>query len=107
MDNPALILLTAPECHLCTHAREVLETLRLEFGFDWSEVSTESAEGGRLAVGAPPLRPVLFASDGRPLAAGRLSKKRLRRDLTRIPKRPCAFCPSSTTSSCRMPTARA
>lgn len=82
MTIPVLTLLTAPDCHLCGHARNVLDGLRADFGIAWREVSDESAEGRRLAAAAPPLRPVLFGGDGRTLAAGRLSSKRLRRDLT-------------------------
>ena len=78
-----LTLLTAPECHLCGHGREVLDGLSVETGLDWTELSENSPEGERLARGAPPLRPLLFAADGRLLAAGRLSAKRLRRDLER------------------------
>jgi hypothetical protein len=71
------VLLTAPDCHLCGHGREVLE----ELGSEWREVSTTSAEGQRPAVAAPPLRPVLYATDGSVVAYGRLSLKRLRRQL--------------------------
>lgn len=73
----ALVLLTAPDCHLCGHGRAVLH----ELGMPWREVSTEAEEGRRLAATAPPLRPVLYESDGRVLAYGRLSLKRLRKSL--------------------------
>lgn len=79
-----LTLLTAPGCHLCGHGREVLESLRGELGVGWREVSTESAEGTRLAAKAPPLRPVLFAADGTAIACGRLSERGLRRDLSAL-----------------------
>jgi hypothetical protein len=72
-----LVLLTAPDCHLCGHGREVLG----ELGSEWREVSDASEEGQRLAVAAPPLRPVLYAADGSVVAYGRLSLKRLRRQL--------------------------
>jgi hypothetical protein len=76
-----LMLLTAPECHLCDHARAVLDALVLERHIDWCEVDGETPEGRRLAATVPPLRPVLLAPDGNVLAYGRLSAKRLRRTL--------------------------
>ena len=74
-----LILITAPECHLCGHAREVLDSV----GADWRELSELSPEGERLASSAPPLRPLLFDGGGSLLAYGRLSERRLRRELDR------------------------
>ena len=77
-----LVLLTSQDCHLCAHGREVLDTLASEGRLSWREVDTESAEGRRLAAAAPPLRPVLFDPDSRVVAYGRLSPKRLRRQLS-------------------------
>ena len=76
-----LVLLTSQDCHLCAHGREVLGALASEGRLSWREVDAESAEGLRLAAAAPPLRPVLFEPDGRIVAYGRLSAKRLRRQL--------------------------
>lgn len=76
-----LVLLTAPNCHLCDHARHVLDALVDERHIDWREVRADSPEGRRLASAAPPLRPVLFTPDGHVLGYGRLSAKRLRRTL--------------------------
>jgi hypothetical protein len=76
-----LVLLTAPECHLCEHARGVLDGLVAERGIDWREVHADSPEGLRLASTVPPLRPVLLAPDRNVLGYGRLSAKRLRRTL--------------------------
>jgi hypothetical protein len=78
-----LVLLTAPDCHLCGHGREVLDGLAAEGALSWREVSSDSAEGRRLEALSPPLRPVLFTADGRMLAYGRLSAKRLRKALAR------------------------
>ena len=72
-----VILLTAPGCHLCDHARRVLD----ELGLEWREVTSDSPEGKLLAAGAVPLRPLLLRPGGDVIAAGRLSAKRLRRDL--------------------------
>ena len=74
-------LLTAADCHLCAHARTVLEDLAGEGLLRWREVGADSDEGRRLAAHAPPLRPVLYDEDGQVVAYGRLSAKRLRRGL--------------------------
>jgi Glutaredoxin-like domain (DUF836) len=75
----SLLLLTAVDCHLCEHAKDVLA----ELGADWREVDVDSQEGQRLAAGAPPFRPVLYDGDGKLVAYGRLSLKRLRKQLLR------------------------
>ena len=77
-----LVLLTSQDCHLCTHGREVLGALASEGLLNWREVDAEGAEGRQLAAAAPPLRPVLFDPDSRVVAYGRLSPKRLRRQLS-------------------------
>jgi len=75
----SFVLLTARECHLCAHGREVLGGLAAEGLLDWREVDADSDEGRALAEGAPPLRPVLYDADGHVVAYGRLSARRLRR----------------------------
>ena len=74
-----LVLLTAPDCHLCDHGKQVLDQMADEGLVSWREVDGESDEGLALTATAPPLRPVLFGEDGRVVAYGRLSAKRLRR----------------------------
>jgi hypothetical protein len=81
----ALVLLTAPDCHLCEHGKAVLDELAGEGRLTWREVDAESEEGLRLAATAPPLRPVLYQSDGSVIAYGRLSDRRLRRQFDRGP----------------------
>ncbi len=73
-----LVLLTAGDCHLCERAEGVLT----ELGLPWREVDADSEEGMRLAATAPPMRPVLFTAEGGVLAYGRLSQRRLRKQLT-------------------------
>ena len=75
----SLVLLTAPDCHLCEHGRAVLDALEV----DWREVPDTTLEGKVIAATAPPMRPVLLADDGRVIAYGRLSPKRLRRQRDR------------------------
>ena len=80
-----LVLLTAADCHLCAHARSVLAAMGDEQALEWREVPSDSEEGRRLSLAAPPFRPVLFDADGRIRAYGRLSEKRLRRALASAP----------------------
>ena len=80
-----LVLLTAPECHLCAHGADVLTELADEGRLAWRTVDENSDEGQRLAVTAPPLRPVLFGPDGNVVAYGRLSAKRLRKQFPAAP----------------------
>lgn len=79
MATPGLVLITAPDCHLCSHARSVMSALSLEA----TEVDIASPEAQALAGRGVPLAflPVLW--DGaRIVAYGRLSEKRLRRELS-------------------------
>ncbi len=76
-----LVLLTASDCHLCFHARGVLDQLAAEGLLSWREVSADSDEGRRLAGSAPPIRPVLYGHGGQIEAYGRLSERRLRQKL--------------------------
>ena len=74
-----LVLLTSSGCHMCAQARATLD----ELGVGWRELSDDTADGEQRARAAPPLRPVLFDGDGRVVAYGRLSARRLRRDIER------------------------
>jgi glutaredoxin len=77
-----LVLVTAADCHLCAHAREVLEKIGREEPLAVREIDVESDEARDLAEAGVPLAflPVLW--DGsRVLGYGRLSERRLRREL--------------------------
>lgn len=72
------MLITAEDCHLCEHAHTVLAALGLEA----REVSVDSPEAQLLAQRGLPLAFLPVLTDGeRVLAYGRLSERRLRRDL--------------------------
>jgi len=74
----ALVLVTSHDCHLCDHARAVLAALRIEA----REIDVESDEAVVLAARGVPLAFLPVLSDGeRALAYGRLSERRLRKDL--------------------------
>ena len=76
-----ITLLTAPHCALCTHAHEVLDRVAVDTPIEIETLSIETPEGqaalGNTAIPFPPL--VLL--DGRPYSYGRISERRLRRDL--------------------------
>ncbi len=72
------VYVTGADCHLCAHGREVLARLELPV----REIDVESDEAAALAEAGVPLSflPVLLDED-RVLAYGRLSEKRLRKEL--------------------------
>jgi Glutaredoxin-like domain (DUF836) len=76
-----LTLLTTRDCHLCAHGRDVLDELAADGLLRWDAIDADSDEGQSFAAIAPPIRPVLFDAGGHVLAYGRLSAKRLRREL--------------------------
>ena len=73
-----LILVTGDDCHLCEHGREVLHAL----GVGTREVAVDCDEAIELAARGIPLGFLPVLTDGtRPIAYGRFSEKRLRREL--------------------------
>jgi glutaredoxin len=73
-----LLLVTSEGCHLCEHARTTLANLGLEA----RELGVDSDEARRLATQGVPLAFLPVLLDGtRVVAYGRLSERRLRKDL--------------------------
>lgn len=73
-----LLYVTGADCHLCEHGRGVLASL----GLDAREIDVESPEAEALAGRGIPLSFLPVLTDGeRVLAYGRLSEKRLRKEL--------------------------
>lgn len=73
-----LLLVTGEDCHLCEHAHDVLD----ELGLAVRELEVASDEADALARRGIPLAFLPVLTDGeRVIAYGRLSEKRLRRDL--------------------------
>ena len=80
MGEPELLLITAPDCHLCAHARTVLKAL----GLATRELDISHPEAAVIAARGVPLAFLPVLTDGeRVLAYGRLSERRLRKDLGR------------------------
>lgn len=75
-----LVYITSPDCHLCEHGREVLDAVEIER----REIAADSDEASALAARGIPLSFLPVLTDGaRVIAYGRLSEKRLRKELAR------------------------
>ncbi len=76
-------LLTQPSCAYCGHAKAVLVSVGQDFDLTINEISLESDEGRMLAT----RHGVMFAPgvliNGRPFGYGRLSERKLRKELAR------------------------
>lgn len=83
-----LRFVTTTGCPLAQHGREVLDRLAEDDVIRWREIAANSAEGRLLAHAGAALLPLLVDDDGRAVAHGRLSERRLRRDLTAADPQP-------------------
>ncbi len=83
----AITLLTQADCALCEHAKGVLARVGADHPLEVTEVDLATEQGRALAAKAG----VLFAPgvlvEDRPFGYGRLSERRLRRALGRMPAR--------------------
>jgi glutaredoxin len=79
-----ITLLTQPDCAMCEHAKKVLARVGEDYPLEVAEIDLASEEGRVLAAQAR----VHFAPgvlvDGSPFGYGRLSERRLRRELGRL-----------------------
>lgn len=76
-----VLLLTRDDCHHCEQAKEVLESLRDEYGLNVRELPLESDEGRRLGLETGALFPPVVLLDGKYFSYGRLSERKLRKAL--------------------------
>ena len=78
-----ILLLTQPACQLCNQAKDVLNRLASNFDLEVRELSFNSEAGKAFAE----RHRLLFAPglllDGEPFSYGRLSERKLRRELVR------------------------
>ena len=84
---PALTLLTQHQCALCDQAKEILGRVSAEGLGVVRTVDVSTPEGTALAVGAAMAFPPALLIDGEPFCYGRLSERRLRRELSRRAQR--------------------
>lgn len=86
---PRAVLVTAPDCHFCGEAKELLGELVDAHRLELEEVDLSSQEGLRiLSEVRAPFPPILLI-DGTYIGHGRISKRRLMQVLDRAEQRGC------------------
>jgi hypothetical protein len=78
-----ITLVVSAHCELCDHARDVLDRLSQELALDVEVLSLDSPRGREVAVASGMAFPPAVLIDGEPFCYGRLSERKLRRDLAR------------------------
>ncbi len=82
----AITLLTQADCAMCEHAKRVLARVGADHALEVTEIDLATERGRALAAEAG----VHFAPGvlvaGRPFGYGRLSERKLRRTLGRVPE---------------------
>lgn len=78
-----ILLLTKEHCDFCAQAKGMLERLQVEYGYALSLLDLQSPEGENLALRHGILFPPGVFLDGEPFSYGRLSERKLRREIER------------------------
>jgi glutaredoxin len=78
-----VLLLTQEHCAFCTQARAILDRLSAEYGFTLSTLDISTSAGEALAMQHGILFPPGIFLDGAPFSYGRLSERKLRKELER------------------------
>lgn len=76
-----VLLLTKEDCEFCEQAKDVLARLTGEYGLTVRELAFDSDEGRSLALSSGASFPPAVFLDGEPFSYGRLSERRLRKEL--------------------------
>jgi glutaredoxin len=76
-------LLTSPDCGFCADAKAILARLAKEYRLALDVVDLRSPTGERLALRGGVLFPPGIFLDGEAFSCGRLSERKLRRELER------------------------
>lgn len=76
-------LLTTPQCGFCEDAKNTLTRLARDYPLVVEMVDLDSPMGARLALEGGVLFPPGVFLDGAPFSYGRVSERKLRRELTR------------------------
>jgi len=74
-------VLSRPDCAFCDHAKAVLGRVGRDFALQISELDLDSEESEALALDVSVLFPPAVFLDGKLFGYGRLSERRLRREL--------------------------
>ena len=78
-----ILMLTQEHCGFCEQARDILERLSHEYWLSLATLDMGSSEGQRLAAQGGLLFPPGILINGEPFSYGRLSERKLRRELDR------------------------
>ncbi len=78
-----VLLLTQERCDFCEQAKEILARLKSEYELTLSTLDVRMPEGEALAVRHGLLFPPGILLDGEPFSYGRLSERKLRREIER------------------------
>lgn len=78
-----LLLLTREDCGFCELARDILERVSHEYWLSYSMLAWDGLQGQALALQGGLLFPPGVLIDGEPFSYGRLSERKLRRELDR------------------------
>jgi hypothetical protein len=78
-----ILLLTQENCGFCEQAKEILDRLSREYWLSVSTLDMGSLTGQELAMNGGLLFPPGVLIDGEPFSYGRLSERKLRRELDR------------------------
>ena len=79
----SILILTQEHCGFCEQAQDILQRLSQEYWLSVSTLDMASPEGQRLAMQGGLLFPPGILIDGKPFSYGRLSERKLRRELDR------------------------
>ncbi len=78
-----ITLLAQSDCEHCHHAQDVLERLAADYPIHITSVDIATPDGAQLAEATGVLFPPGVLVDGDPFSYGRLSERKLRRELDR------------------------
>lgn len=76
-------MLTQENCAFCGQAKEILDRLASEYGVSVSTMDLDTSEGQGLAERGGMMFPPGVFVDGEPFSYGRLSERKLRREIER------------------------
>ncbi|MHB1534111.1 MAG: glutaredoxin family protein [Acidimicrobiales bacterium] len=78
-----ITLLSAPDCEMCERAKAVLERVGQDVDLEVEELSAQTERGRQLMVEHRVAFPPGVLLGGKPFSYGRLSERKLRRELAR------------------------
>ena len=86
MSDGQLVYVTSPDCTFCTEGRALVWKLAHEIGLELVELPWDSPQGKALVERGGAFFPPALYRDDRLLGYGRLSERKLRKQLARVPE---------------------